>query len=115
MSIKREIELEIINFLERQDNLNKDDKRETLLNIFIKHLHLQDSEHLLGKYEFLSMVDRAKGSIVGREVRIELEDRELSYEEKNMLTIMEACIVELKRSGALNKNVKFKKNKTSKF
>lgn len=111
MNLPEEIDRDIIDFLDKIEHLSVNDQREALRLLFIKHLHLENSDFFLGKYEFNTIISKAKTNFVQQSTKPVIEDLEIRQEHKHILAIIEATIGELRHLNILHKIVKFKVNK----
>lgn len=107
--IDDELNTEIHAFIRKIESMNNADSIDALKMLFIKHLQLKESEHLIGKYELNMIRSKAIQNYVDYSTEIFLEDKKLTPQEVNLMHAVEATIGELRRCGALKKLVKFKK------
>ena len=110
-NITQEMEQDITNFLNKIDILNQNDLRDAIRLLLEKHLQLEESDYLLDKFNFHSIVSRAKNDYVGLPTRVDIEEYSLTYEDKRLLCIVNATISELRQINVLKKIVKFKLEK----
>lgn len=107
--LTEEMERDIKDYLDKIDNMNENDKRDALRLLFVKHLHLENSEFLLGKYEFNCIISNAKTNFVNQSTHVTVEGKDIQQEHKRIICIAQAVIGELRKLKVLHKVVKFKK------
>ena len=109
VGLKEELERDIKDFVDKIDKMNDNDKLEALRNLFIKHLHLEEAEHFMNKFNFNAILASAKSHFVDLSNATHIDESKLTPEQLPNYCVMLATIGELRKEKVLHKVVKFKK------
>jgi len=110
MSLKQELDVDIIKFLDHIEDQNMNDKVDTLRLLFDKYIHLSTAECLLDMHDLRSIITSSKGDMatrkmpnfLGRKLKVQL-----TTDEDISACIAEATISLLNKKDCLKKLPKF--------
>ena len=109
MTLKDEIETDIIKFFEQSEKQGISDKRETLRNLLGKYIHLSSAGYVMDHYDLKSIISQAKSKWVEKSFPLYLGDTErkvLETEQAN-LCLIESTISHINKNECLKKIPKF--------
>lgn len=106
-----QLELDIINFLENIRNQTRNDQIISLRHLFDKHIHLNRADYLMDNSDFLTIIGRAKDSLVNSSMKIHLGESKIPVSQNNIINLflIESTISHLNKIGCLKKIPKFNK------
>lgn len=100
-------EIELRDFLNKEENLSNQDKFKTLMAIFDKHFAMEKVEHQMDIGDMRQIVDYAKGSYIQTQLPMKISKKEVYSTEVPHVLMIEAVISHLNRHELLRKLVKF--------
>lgn len=107
MGSKEDIEQDVLEFLSKVDHLSDRDRRELLMNMFRKHLTLNQSEFKFIYTDLSNIISMAKDEISKISLPMKLGKNELIYSEVNHFAMVLACIQFLNSKDALKKMITY--------
>lgn len=107
MSDREQVEREIREFLEKADNLTRDDKIKYLRALFEKHFEFQKLDHLVNYYDFHYIVSCAKSNYLQIKTPALISRKHLSPHETAHVAMIQAVVGYLNQKGLLRKLIKF--------
>jgi hypothetical protein len=109
MSLKQDLEADILQFFEQTEKLTVGDKRKALKILMEKYIHLSTADCLLDKHDFEMIKDHAHRFYINSAFpkKVGSNRREISSYEANALAIIEGTIQVLNGKDCLKKLAKF--------
>jgi hypothetical protein len=102
------INRDINDFLESQEGLDNNSKRDLLKNIISKHIILTEGPLVLDYYDIISIIDRASKIYTEMSMPVKISDKSLSGSQASNYAIIESTIELLNNKGAIKRLPKFK-------
>ena len=111
---KRQIDLDILEFLENIEDQSHNDRIETLRNMFDKHLHLTTAPHQMDFYDLQGIISGAKKIFANDAFPVYLgeKQREVNQNDLSNMCVVESTISHLNKTGCLRKLAKFDKRES---
>jgi hypothetical protein len=108
--VKRQtlINRDINDFLEAQDGLDNNSKRDLLKNIIQKHIILTESPLVLDYYDTVNILTRASNIFAEMKVPMIIAGKQLGDYQLSGFAVIESTIEFLNNKGAIKKLPKFK-------
>ena len=97
--IKADVEL----FLNKLDELSRDDRRRLLTAMFEKHFVLNEGELVVTRFEFANIQSAAKSEFVRQPVPMRFSNAEVSGHELTHIAMFESIISYLNSKNALRR------------
>lgn len=107
MTINNSFEIEIADFLARQNSLTKEDQKTLLMNIFSKHVLMNQADLVMSAMDLEEIVSSAKAIYPSIPVPCAIGKKDLSADRIPHLCTVEAVILFLNKNQALRRLPKF--------
>jgi hypothetical protein len=115
MTLKDDLETDIIKFFQNTEKQNVGDKHETLRQLLNKYIHFSKSTHMMDHVDLNEMINNAKIKYTSKTFPMFLGDqkRKVAEGDQAHICIIESTIAHLNKNECLNKLAKFdyKENK----
>jgi len=105
MSNKEEVEREILEYLEKADNLHYNDRLRYLKALFDKHFLFTKLDHVMTYHNFHDIVSDAKSRYVNLITPMQISGRNIAGSDLAHVALIEAVIMSLNGAGLLKKLV----------
>lgn len=107
MSTKDQIERDLIEYLEKEPNLGRHDRIVYLRTLFIKHLEINQLEHVINNYDLTTILSNAKSIHINARMPMYITGKQVSGHEVVNVSILEAFMRYLNKMNLLKKLTKF--------
>ena len=109
MSIKNDLESDILAFFEQTEKQTLEGKKKSLKMLIEKYVHLTTTDCLLDKHDFEMIKDHAHRFFINSAFpkKVGSNRREISSYEANVLSVIEGTITVLNGKDCLKKIAKF--------
>lgn len=105
MSIKDEIEQEIWKYLDKEDNLSREDRKAYLTAIFDKHFTIDSLPFKVQYLDIQMMIDMAKKDMLSVRLPVVISEKTLEPYQAPHISLLESFIGFLTKNGLLRKTV----------
>jgi hypothetical protein len=102
-----EIEIEIMQFLEKEENMRRSDKAQYLMAIINKHFAIDKFDHIMEHYDLERIVSEAKSSYAKTTMPMHISKKQVRPSDINYVLVLEAFVNYLNRNKLLKRLVKF--------
>lgn len=107
MSDLQEIERDLREYLDKAENLNKQDKLAYLIAIFAKRLEFKKLHHIVNFTDFFRIVGDAKTNFIRMRMPIHISRKRIEGQDNSHVALLEAFVGYLNNKEVLKKLVKF--------
>lgn len=103
----QDIEADVNLFLSKVDEMKHNDRKDLLMAIFQKHIVLNESDLMLSKHDFDTIIGLSAMLYAERSLPINVSGKTLLPSEATNLTLIESAIQLLNNKGAIKRLPKF--------
>jgi hypothetical protein len=109
--LKKQLDTDILRFLENIRNQTENDQIQTLRHLFDKYIHLNTADYVMDSYDLQRIVSSAKQNFSTNNMKIFLGERKVPVTSGDLpnLCVIEATVDHLSRIGCLKRLPKFDK------
>ena len=107
MSDPQQLNNEILQYLEKEPNLRRDERAKYLMTLFNKHLEFTKLEHVVNKGDLFEIVNQAKSNFTSQKNSVMISKRQVEAIDLPHLAMIESFISYLNKMNLLKKLVKF--------
>lgn len=107
MSTKEQIERDLIEYLDKEPNLSRQDRIVYLRSVFTKHLEINQLEHVINSYDLSTIISQAKGIQSNVKLPMRITKKQVDGHEIVHVSVLEAFIRYLNKMNLLKKLTKF--------
>jgi hypothetical protein len=106
MSDTEHIKKDLVEYLDKEPNLRRDDRLSYLQTIFHKHLEIKKLEHLVTHKDLFIIFSEAKKQYIKLKTPLQVSAKELEPSEVIHMAVIEAFLLYLGRFKLLNKFIR---------
>jgi hypothetical protein len=109
--LEKQLDIDILRFLENIEKQNSSDRIKTLKNLFEKYLHLHSSDFMMNNVDLMTIIDNAKNNFSNQKMPVHLGEKKKLVNPTDLpgLCIIESTITHLNKNDCLKKVPKFDK------
>ena len=107
MSTKEQIERDLIEYLDREPNLSRNDRIVYLRAVLTKHLEINQLEHVINNHDLMVIIGGAKNIQANVKVPLNITNKRVLGNDIVHVSILESFIGYLNRMNLLKKLTKF--------
>jgi hypothetical protein len=114
--LEKQLDVDIMRFLENIEKQNTTDRIKTLKNLFEKHLHLHSSDFMMNHSDLLTIIDNAKNNFSNQTMPIYLGEKKKLVNPSDLpnLCVIESAVTHFNKNNCL-KRIPFFDKKDDKF
>lgn len=96
---------EIAEYLVKEPNMGRDDRRETLTRLVDREFFERGQEHVINRFDLLQIVSNAGSVIVKKRLPIDVSGKEMTMDEVRHIAMVESILGYLNRHQLLRREV----------
>lgn len=104
---KEKIVQELREYLNKEPNMLRSDRMESLTQIVDRHLFERNRTHVINRIDLLQMISNGGDKIAKMKMPVFISDKQMDQSEVRHVAMIEAIIGYMNRHGLLNREVNF--------